>query len=497
MARKKTSLETTARRTPALRAAAAELAGTSTSARQLVARRDVQRSAPIAGKGATTALRQPVAGPSHDDAARRDALESALLQFVSPHTRVLVIGRDTSPLSRSLSSAGCRVSVVETRQDAPAGSVSFSDRVIVGDPETLDLAAALDGVQFDSIVVVQLLEYVRHPVRMLTTLRKHLTADGAVVAAVPNIMHGRIRLGFLTGKSPAELLAPDNTSPPSHWYDAAALQRTFERAGLVITRLERLTEAFNHGGAALEATVPPQFADALLQDPDATTRTFVVAAHVFPLTGRVLLETRVRDLAESHERASQQMTQLADRGESLEARYAELKRAVDCAIGRLDRMTARDSLLQPSLAGAHQRLTSERVELAAISRDLKRLQYEQLILRVRTLVEATLPKGALALVVSRGDEQLLAFGGRKAWHFLRNEQGVYAGHHPADSASAIAALKRCRAAGAAYLVIPQVAFWWLDHYVAFREYLDRHGRLVVRDERTAVIYALQKAKRRR
>ena len=245
MARKKTSLETTARRTPALRAAAAELAGTSTSARQLVARRDVQRSAPIAGKAATTALRQPVAGPSHDDAARRDALESALLQFVSPHTRVLVIGRDTSPLSRSFSSAGCRVSVVETRQDAPAGSVTFSDRVIVGDPETLDLAAALDGVQFDSIVVVQLLEHVRHPVRMLTTLRKHLTADGAVVAAVPNIMHGRIRLGFLTGKSPAELLAPDTTSPPSHWYDAAALQRTFERAGLVITRLERLTEAFD------------------------------------------------------------------------------------------------------------------------------------------------------------------------------------------------------------------------------------------------------------
>ena len=250
MARKKTSLGTTARRTPALRAAAAELAGTSTSARQLVARRDVQRSAPIAAKAATTALRQPVAGPSHEDAARRDAIESALLQFVSPHTRVLVIGRDTWPLSRSLSSAGCRVSVVETRQDAPAGSVTFSDRVIVGDPETLDLAAALDGVQFDSIVVVQLLEHVRNPVRMLTTLRKHLTADGAVVAAVPNIMHGRIRLGFLTGKSPAELLAPDATSPPSHWYDAAALQRTFERAGLVITRLERLTEAFDQRRSA-------------------------------------------------------------------------------------------------------------------------------------------------------------------------------------------------------------------------------------------------------
>ena len=503
MARKKTSSGSTARRTSALRTAAAGLA--STGAKRLVARLEVPRSAPSGETAAATAVRRPVIGSLRDaERTRRDAVESALLQLVNPHTRVLVIGRDTWPLSRSLSSAGCRVSVVETRQDAPAGSATFSDRVVFGDPDTLDLAAALDGEQFDSIVVVQLLEHVRNPVRMLTALRTLLSADGAVVAAVPNIMHGSIRLGFLTGKSPTELLAPDAASPPSHWYDAAALQRTFERARLVITRLERQTEAFDHGTAAFEAPMPPQVADALMQDTDATTRTFLVAAHPFPLTGRVLLETRVRELAQAHERTLEQMKELADRGDSVDARYTELKRAVDGATGRLDGLaadarlvTARDSRLRSSFEGDHRRLMGERVELAKINQDLKRFQYEQLILRVRLLVEATLPKGALALVVSKGDERLLAFDRRKAWHFLRNEQGVYAGHHPADSASAIAALKRCRKAGAAYLVIPQVAFWWLDHYVAFRDYLDRHGRPVVRDERTAVIYSLQKAKRRR
>jgi hypothetical protein len=140
---------------------------------------------------------------------------------------------------------------------------------------------------------------------------------------------------------------------------------------------------------------------------------------------------------------------------------------------------------------------SERMELAKISCDLKSFQYEQLILRVRLLVAATLPKGALALVVSKGDERLLAFDGRRAWHFLRNEQGVYAGHHPADSAAAIAALKRYRRAGATYLVIPQIAFWWLDYYAAFHAHLNRHSRVVVRDDRTAVIYSLGKTERRR
>ena len=211
--------------------------------------------------------------PARPGEADRDAIETQLLQLVSPHSRVLVIGRDTWPLSRSLSSAGCRVSVVETRHDAPAGSATFSDRVIVGDPDALNLNATLDGAQFDAIVAVRLLEHVRNPVGMLTALGKHLSADGGVVAAVPNVMHARIRLGFLAGRSPAGLLSPDATSP-SHWYDGAALQRTFERAGFVITRIERHIEAFDADAPPLDGTpLPPALVDGLTRDADAMTRT--------------------------------------------------------------------------------------------------------------------------------------------------------------------------------------------------------------------------------
>src|SRR5262245_60254490 len=297
MGRKKISLRTAARRSTAM--AAASVAANST--RQLVTRSD-----------AVIELPQP------GGSARREAVESTLLQLVSPHTSVLVVGRDTWPLSRAFSSAGCRVSVVETRKDAPAGSATFSDRVIVGDPEMLDLDAALAGEQFDSIVAVQLLEHVRNPVRMLTTLRARLSADGAVVAAVPNIMHARIRLGFFTGRSPAELLAPDAAAPPSHWYDAAALQRTFDRARFVITRIERQAEAFDAGAAAIDdPPVPSALVHGLLRDADATTRTFVVVAHPSPLTGRVLLDIRVRELAQTHERVLQQMKEIDERSAGL------------------------------------------------------------------------------------------------------------------------------------------------------------------------------------
>jgi hypothetical protein len=88
--------------------------------------------------------------------------------------------------------------------------------------------------------------------------------------------------------------------------------------------------------------------------------------------------------------------------------------------------------------------------------------------------------------------QLVDFRGRIGWHFLQTRDGVYAGHHPADSAAAIKALTLLRAKGADYLLFPATSLWWLDHYAAFAEYVNKRFRVVVRDERTCVIYALAK-----
>ena len=468
MARKKTALATTHRRPPALRAASQGFAAA--GLQQLVA------------QGLAPALDTPATVLRGD----RDAIETKLVQLVGPHQRVLVIGRDTWPLSRSLSSTGCRVSVIETRHDVPVGSASFSERVIVADPDDLDLDVTLEGAQFDAVVLVQLLEHVRNPVKIVTALRNHLSADGCVLAVVANIMHGSIRLGFLTGQSPPGLLASGATSP-AHWYDRASVQRTFERAGFVITQLERHTETFDSDIATLDgAPLPAEIIAGLMRDADAMTSAFVVVAHPFPLTSGVLLDMRVRQSAQDHDSLRQQVRELAQRAEGLEARCTELQRALDGA-----------STKGPSLDTAWQRLAGERVDMEAIGRDLKRFQYEQLIHRVRTTVEARLPKGAVALVVSKGDERLLEFNGRTGWHFLRNEKGVYAGHHPVDSAAAIEALERMRAEGAEYLVFPQVARWWLDHYAVFREHLDRQYRVVSQDDRTGVIYSLEKPETRR
>jgi hypothetical protein len=109
--------------------------------------------------------------------------------------------------------------------------------------------------------------------------------------------------------------------------------------------------------------------------------------------------------------------------------------------------------------------------------------------RISGIVQAILPPDTKVIVVSKGADELLSLGGCQGWHFPQTEEGWYAGYHPADSAEAIAHLEKLRAKGGSYLLFPHTAFWWLDFYTEFRQYLDNHYQRTWHDER-AVLYDL-------
>jgi GT2 family glycosyltransferase len=101
----------------------------------------------------------------------------------------------------------------------------------------------------------------------------------------------------------------------------------------------------------------------------------------------------------------------------------------------------------------------------------RRLGYRQLVGRIQAEVAAEVPAGSSVLVVSRGDRALLELGACDARHFPQDPDGGYLGHHPADSEDAVRRLESLRADGAAYLVLPSTAYWWLDHYADFAGHL--------------------------
>jgi GT2 family glycosyltransferase len=117
--------------------------------------------------------------------------------------------------------------------------------------------------------------------------------------------------------------------------------------------------------------------------------------------------------------------------------------------------------------------------------------YRALVHRVRTRVARAVPADAHVLVVSRGDDDLLAVPGVRTGHFPAHPDGRWAGFHPADSDAALAALADAQADGATHLVLPASALWWLDHYPGLATALTAQPPVVAHED--CVVYALGSA----
>jgi hypothetical protein len=119
--------------------------------------------------------------------------------------------------------------------------------------------------------------------------------------------------------------------------------------------------------------------------------------------------------------------------------------------------------------------------------------YYELIDQVTATVTATVPASETVLVVSKGDQNLLRLGSRRAWHFPRLGDGRYAGYYPADSADAITQLEELHERGANYIVFPATSLWWLDHYPEFSRHLETRYKRLLRDDHVCAIYALNES----
>jgi len=122
-----------------------------------------------------------------------------------------------------------------------------------------------------------------------------------------------------------------------------------------------------------------------------------------------------------------------------------------------------------------------------------RESYRQLVEDVRAAVRACVPPGAVVLIATKGDEDLVQIEGVRAWHFPRDEWGSYAGHHPASSVEALVHLRHLFAQGARYLVFPATAAWWLEHYRELADLLDSAHELKMARDGVCVIYELRES----
>jgi GT2 family glycosyltransferase len=228
---------------------------------------------------------------------------------------------------------------------------------------------------------------------------------------------------------------------------------------------------------------------------------------------RIELAPELASIAESDsdrfvERQSQQIADLLRETVRLSAHVADLELAEG---GPSTRRSGRPSSPRPpvaqtgieGLAQDAERLQLEILEFQGRIADAlqadggptrfipgARLDYVDLRGRIRAVVEAIVPREAVVLVVSRGDDMLLELDGRDGRHFLQEADGAYAGRHPASSDEAISQLERLRTAGAGYLVIPELDSWWLEHYVDFGRHLTERYELLTSESSPCAVFRL-------
>jgi methionine biosynthesis protein MetW len=177
---------------------------------------------------------------------------------------------------------GCRVRGVERDPEAAARARARGVDVLEADVEAPGWERALSGARFDAVVLADVVEHVREPRALLATVRDALLAPGgSLVASVPNVAHGSVRLSLLLGDFDAtETGLLDATH--LRFFTRRSLLALLREAGLRATSVEAapkdVPEALAAALLARRGLSDPGLLRLLTSDPDAVAYQFVVEA---------------------------------------------------------------------------------------------------------------------------------------------------------------------------------------------------------------------------
>src|SRR5258708_22864809 len=219
------------------------------------------------------------------DLANANDPRTLALRLIGPGKTVLELGAATGRVTRVLSEQGCQVVAVE-RDGAMAPNLEpYCSRVIVGDVERLLLEEVFGEQRFDVILAGDFLEHLAHPLKLLQDLKRYLSEDGYIVASIPNIAHGSVRLSLLNGKFEyKDIGILDRTH--LRFFTLDSILRLFADAGFAIVDVQRVRqdpfkEPYIDRPQPEQIELSPELKRLIEDDPDAATVQFVVKA--FPV----------------------------------------------------------------------------------------------------------------------------------------------------------------------------------------------------------------------
>ena len=142
------------------------------------------------------------------------------------------------------------------------------------------------------------MEQLRDPLTVLKAVKKYLRPDGYLVASVPNVAHGNVRLALLGGQFPyADVRAYQET--PLRFFTYDSMVNLFEEADFALGVVERQEEDVRLADDVAD-TASSDLLECVTQAPEARTTHFLTVAYPLPASGLGWLQNRLRTLTAQH-----------------------------------------------------------------------------------------------------------------------------------------------------------------------------------------------------
>jgi 2-polyprenyl-3-methyl-5-hydroxy-6-metoxy-1,4-benzoquinol methylase len=224
------------------------------------------------------------------DIQNENSPQTQQILLVGSNKKVLEIGPATGYVTKELQKRGCRVTCIESNQKMALIAKKFCEEMIIENVEQMNLSMILGKKKFDVILLGEILEHLIEPEKVLKKLTKFLKTSGYVVATIPNIAHGSVRLSLLMGKFEyvsSGLL--DRTH--LRFFTKRSMEKMFRNAGLEIIKVKSIkNDIFSVPNIKLRQEFPEVLIYSLRKDPEAEIYEFIVKAK--PIQGKLSSITR-------------------------------------------------------------------------------------------------------------------------------------------------------------------------------------------------------------
>jgi 2-polyprenyl-3-methyl-5-hydroxy-6-metoxy-1,4-benzoquinol methylase len=277
--------------------------------------------------------------------------------------RVLDLGGGGGPtVAKALSDRGCAVSLVADERTVRELRRHCAE-TLAADLDTVDLARAFEQPSFDTVLAMGTLQHVRSPVGLLRQAAAVLPPSGRLVATLPNVAHGAVRLELLRGRFrvPGQEL-PERT--PLHVFDPSSAQDLFQEAGLSVVERLKVTRLLHETEAKLDlSSFPAEVLSEVEADPESLVYELVfvaapaAAAHARPPAAGTTLAERLQARTE-------ELTAAAAAAQARIASLEELVAALEQRIDELARRADRATELEQALALAHEQRRHLQLDVA-------------------------------------------------------------------------------------------------------------------------------------